>query len=146
MARGPQLITIYWRDIPAQVNGVPPRTRGEARSAKHQELLLPRFQKAIDRAAMVADITTSSAYVAEWRQVATPTEDDNYVAAAKAEAARLDAAFPIQQLDAFVATGGWDPARPESERVIADAATALEAASTSNPPPTVEFPHSGDPS
>lgn len=116
MARGPQIITIYWRDIPAQVNGVPPRVRGEGRATKHQELLLPRFQKAIDRAAMVADITTATAYVAEWRQEPVAAGSDDYVASAKAEAERLDQEFTLDKLNEFVATGGWDPARPESER------------------------------
>ncbi len=127
MPRGPQLITIYWRDIPAQVNGVPPRVRGQGRSAKHQELLLPRFQKAIDRAAMVADITTATAYVAEWRQESVAADGDDYVEAAKAEAARLDAEFPLERINEFVATGGWDPARPEEERVAADAASSLDS-------------------
>lgn len=116
MARGPQIITIYWRDIPAQVNGVPPRVRGAGRPNKHQELLLPRFQKAIDRAAMVADITTATAYVAEWRQEPVGADSDDHVASAKAEAERLDQEFTLEKLNEFVATGGWDPARPESER------------------------------
>ncbi len=108
MPRGPQLITIYWRDIPAQVNA---KTRG----AKHQVLLKPRFQHAIDRAAMVAGITTSSDYVGEWRQVSAPVEGD-IEAAAEAEAARLDDAFPLERINEFVNEGGWDPSRPESER------------------------------
>ncbi len=104
MARSPQLITIFWRDIPAQVNA---KTRGE----KHQILLKPRFQKAIDRAAMKAEITSASDYVAEWRQVATPIADssEGLEAAANAEAERLDEAFPLTRLDEFVAAGGWDP-------------------------------------
>ncbi len=107
MPRGPQLITIYWRDIPAQVNG---KTRG----AKHQVLLKPRFQKAIDRAAMVAGITTSSDYVGEWRQVATPIDGD-LEAAAEAAATELDEAFPASRIDELVANGGWDPTRTESD-------------------------------
>lgn len=101
MARGAQLITIFWRDIPAQVNA---RARGE----KHQVLLKPRFQKAIDRAAMVADITTASEYVNEWRQAAVPLTGETE-AAATAEAARLEAAFPLARLNELVAAGGFDP-------------------------------------
>ena len=64
MPRGPQLITIYWRDIPAQVNA---KSRGRAaRAEAGQVLLKPRFQKAIDRAAMKAGITTASDYVADF--------------------------------------------------------------------------------
>jgi DNA-binding transcriptional regulator YdaS (Cro superfamily) len=104
MARGAQLITIYWRDIPAQVNA-------KTRSAKHQVLLKPRFQKAIDRAAMVADITTASDYVNEWRQVAEPlaaTDVAAIEAAAETAAAALDEAFPLERLDELVAAGGFD--------------------------------------
>ena len=42
-----QLVTIYWRDIPAQVTAQQGRNREKA-------LLDARFQHAIDRAAMVA--------------------------------------------------------------------------------------------
>lgn len=101
MARGAQLITIYWRDIPAQVNA---RTRGE----KHQILLKPRFQKAIDRAAMVADITTSSDYVNEWRQEKRPLSGDA-AEAAQGAAKELDNAFPLDRLNVLVANGGFDP-------------------------------------
>lgn len=101
MPRGPQLITIYWRDIPAQVNA---KTRGD----KHQVLLKPRFQKAIDRAAMVADITTASDYVAEWRQEMVAVSGD-LTEAAETEAARIDQAFPLERLNAIAAAGGWDP-------------------------------------
>ena len=104
MARGPQLITIYWRDIPAQVNTKSP-------TDKHQVLLKPRFQKAIDRAAMVAGITTASEYVNEWRRVAVPVDGD-LEATAKAEADRLEAEFDGARLDELVGAGGFDTARP----------------------------------
>lgn len=104
MARGPQLITIYWRDIPAQVNA---KTRGE----KYQRLLKPRFQKAIDRAAMVADITTSNEYVAEWRQEIKPIDSNSGLeAVALAEAELLDTSFDQARLDQYVKNGGWNPA------------------------------------
>lgn len=101
MARGAQLVTIFWRDIPAQVNA---KTRG----AKHQVLLKPRFQTAIDRAAMVADITSSAAYVNEWRQEATPLRGD-LTQAAEEKAAELDEGFPLSRLNELVANGGFEP-------------------------------------
>lgn len=111
MARGAQLITIFWRDIPAQVNA---KTRG----AKHQVLLKPRFQKAIDRAAMVADITSSSDYVNEWRQAATPLRsaksESDLAEAAEAEAERIDSEFPLERLNELVANGGY-LSTPDSE-------------------------------
>ncbi len=121
MARGAQLITIYWRDIPAQVNA-------KSRQEKHQVLLKPRFQKAIDRAAMVADITTSSAYVNEWRQEKTPLKGEP-AAVAAALAEELDSAFPIERLDEFVRNGGFaeprlDSAEPDATASDADGAEA----------------------
>ncbi len=101
MARGAKLVTIFWRDIPAQVNA-------KTRSEKHRVLLKPRFQKAIDRAAMVADKTEASAYVAEWRQESMQLAGDPKESA-EAEAARLDAAFPLSRLDQLAKTGGWNP-------------------------------------
>ncbi len=101
MPRGAKLVTIYWRDIPAQVNA---RTSGQ----KYQVLLKPRFQRAIDRAAMVAGFTTASEYVNEWRQVSVPPvgpmED-----AAQVEADRLEACFPLDRLNQLVEAGGFDP-------------------------------------
>ena len=58
-----QLVTIYWRDIPAQVTA----QRG---SNREKALLAARFQHAIDRAAMVAGCTDPDSYVAEWRREA----------------------------------------------------------------------------
>ena len=50
------LITIYWRDIPAQVLARQGRTA-------HKVVLHPRFQVAIDRAAMRAGKKSASDYI-----------------------------------------------------------------------------------
>ena len=55
---------IYWRDIPSQVVVQKGRTRVKA-------ILSPRFQQAIDRAAMRAGKGSSDAYLEEWRRVAS---------------------------------------------------------------------------
>lgn len=107
MPRRAQLITIFWRDIPTQVNASMGRD-------KHQVPLKPRFMQAVDRAAMKADLTEATAYIGEMRRVSAPLIGDDLVAAAEAEAERLDAAFPLDVLNTFVATGGWDPDRPGS--------------------------------
>ena len=70
-------------------------------------LLPPRFQRAIDRAAKTAGKKTVHEYVAEWRRKAIPVDGDT-AAAADAEAARLDAAFPKERLAALVRGGGWE--------------------------------------
>ena len=44
-----EVVTIYWRDIPAQVNGQQGRDR-------HQLLLSSKFQRAVDRAKRKAGI------------------------------------------------------------------------------------------
>jgi hypothetical protein len=97
----PKLTTIYWRDIPAQIIGQQGRTR-------HKQELAPRFAKAIDRAAMRAGKGSSKAYLEEWRRDSRacpgPIED-----AVREEAARLEAAFPDELLEATVKNGGRVP-------------------------------------
>src|ERR1700688_1245097 len=102
--RGNELVVIYWRDIPAQVNA-------RAGTEKHQAILPRRFQRAIDDAAMVAGKKTANEYVGEWRRTSLPIppDGDGIQAAAEAEAVRLEAAFPRERLQLFVANGGFDP-------------------------------------
>ena len=95
-----KLVVIYWRDIPAQVNAQSGRTR-------HQVILEGRFQRAIDRAAMVADKKTAQEYVGEWRRHTSPATDD-LEAEATAMAATLDAAFTKERLLKIVNDGGFD--------------------------------------
>ncbi|HZX55488.1 MAG TPA: virulence factor [Ilumatobacteraceae bacterium] len=107
------LTIITWRDIPAQVNG-------GAGENKHQRILPQRFQGAIDRAAMKAGKKTAGEYVAEWKRRTVPIPPElagDVEAAVLAEAERLEAEFPTERLKLWVATGGWDPDRPEEERI-----------------------------
>ncbi len=99
---GNSLVLISWRDIPAQVNG-------GSGADRVQRILPRRFQRAIDRAAMVAGKTEASQYVGEWRRTTMPAGADDPEAAAIAVAASLEEAFPRERLDEFVATGGWNP-------------------------------------
>jgi hypothetical protein len=107
--RGSTMVTILWRDIPAQV------TAGDG-ADRCRRILPRRFQKAIDRAAMVAGRTQASDYVAEWRRTAIQFSGDP-TAATRLEAERLEAEFPLERLNELVASGGWDPARPESDQL-----------------------------
>jgi len=91
-------VTIYWRDIPAQVTA----TSGEDRV---KVLLDARFQHAIDRAAMVADMSDTQSYVAQWRRDAEPFDGDAQ-AAADGAARRVEAAYPPDRLEAIVRAGG----------------------------------------
>ena len=108
-----ELTVITWRDIPAQVNG----GIGEN---KYQHILPQRFHGAIDRAAMKAGKKTAGEYVAEWRKhtIALPAHFDGDIAAAVvAEAERLEAEFTNERLKEWIASEGWNPERPENERV-----------------------------
>ena len=96
---GPGLVTIYWRDIPAQV------TATTEDGSKEQVLLHQRFQVAIDRAAAVAGLTETDDYVNEWRRVAASVDGDP-VSAAHATAEQLDSEHPRDVLEALVANGG----------------------------------------
>ena len=96
------LVVICWRDIPAQVNA-------GSGSSKIQRILPRRFQRAIDRAAIVAGKTQASQYVGEWHRKVIPGDPGDPEGAALRTAEELETAFPRERLDAFVATGGWDP-------------------------------------
>ena len=94
-----QLIVVYWRDIPAQVIV----KRGRV-TAKRQ--LTERFEKAIDRAAMRANLRDTDSYLAEWRR-ADPMEcgEDLETEAASA-AERLESEYDEARLNALVDKGG----------------------------------------
>ena len=94
-----QLIVVYWRDIPAQVIV----KRGRV-SAKRQ--LAERFEQAIDRAAMRANLRDTDSYLAEWRR-AEPVEcGDDLEAEAAGAAERLESAFDDARLKQLVDNGG----------------------------------------
>jgi len=103
---GGDLIIISWRDIPAQVNV-------GAGDQKVQRILPRRFQRAIDNAAMVAGMSSASQYIGEWRRTSRRADGDDPQGAALRVAAELEAVFPRERLETFVATGGWDPERAE---------------------------------
>ena len=106
-----KLITIYWRDIPAQVLG----RRG--RRTVQKRALHPRFQEAIDRAAMRAGKGSSDDYLADWRRVASPCEGDLEQAVAE-EVARLEAMFDDRSLDKLARAKGLMP--PEASTALDD--------------------------
>jgi hypothetical protein len=94
-----ELTTVYWRDIPAQVI-----VKAGRKQARRQ--LSPRFQEAIDRAAMLAGLHGSDAYLDAWRRVGPESCGDDVEAEAAAAAARLEAAFSEPALNALAAAGG----------------------------------------
>jgi hypothetical protein len=93
-----KLITVYWRDIPAQVIAKKGRESAKA-------MLSARFQEAIDRAAMRAGRGGSDAYMEEWRRESEPCGDDLQTEA-EAAASRLEASFTDDDLDALAKARG----------------------------------------
>jgi len=93
------LTIISWRDIPAQVVG----KRGRE-TAKAQ--LSPRFQEAIDRAAMRAGKGTSDAYLADWKRSAPQSCADDIAAEVAAEAARIESRYTDDDLERLVRAKG----------------------------------------
>jgi len=99
---GPGVVTIYWRDIPAQIT----ITTEDGETEK--VLLEPRFQHAIDRAAHVAGLTDTHNYVEQWRRVAGAL-DREPGSAAQATADAIHSDYPRDRLEALVASGGLEP-------------------------------------
>lgn len=112
---GAEVVTIYWRDIPAQVNGQSGRDR-------HQVVLSAKFQRAIDRAKRKAGISTADDDIAQWHRVSTDCDGD-VAAAADAEAARLEATITREYLGRLAYAGGFVAdlagAEPDREQLLA---------------------------
>jgi hypothetical protein len=94
-----KLITVYWRDIPAQVIG------RQGRKSVFKKTLHPRFQRAIDRAAMRAGRGSSNQYLADWRRESRPCDGD-VEQAVNDEVSRLERGFPPDVLDTVVRASG----------------------------------------
>ena len=100
------LTVIWWRDIPAQVIAKDGRRASKI-------VLHPRFQVAIDKAAVKAGRRAMDDYIAEWRKTQRACSDD-LAAEAGAEATRLETAYGKVELAALVAAGGA-AATPEGQ-------------------------------
>jgi pyruvate-formate lyase len=98
------LTVIWWRDIPAQVVA-----KDRRRASK--VVLHPRFQVAIDRAAVKSGRREMDAYIAEWRKEQRRCGDD-LEREAREEAERLEAHYTKEVLNALAAAGGVDATKP----------------------------------
>lgn len=95
-----EIIVIYWRDIPAQVMVRKGRGKGKA-------MLSPRFQEAIDRAAMRARRRSSDAYMSEWNRVRSSCENAlDLQAVAEAQARDIEAAYSEERLSRLIKNHG----------------------------------------
>ena len=97
-------MTIWWRDIPTQVNAQAGRTR-------YQAVLPRRFQRAVDEAAVAAGLTQASDYVSEWWRdsevLPAALTPDQLQATADAAAARFDSDYTKDQLTAIAKNCGY---------------------------------------
>ena len=90
---------IYWRDIPAQVLS--------GRGRKAVKAPLPeRFEKAIDRAAMISGANETDAYLSEWRRCAPYSIDGSDADAVAIEVDRLDNEYNNERLKDLIANNG----------------------------------------
>ena len=99
------LITLFWRDIPAQV--IAEAGRGRNRQQAKIELAR-RFAIAIDAAAMRDGANSTDDYLAEWRR-SEPIlcSDDLDVEAAKL-ATDIEADYSAERIHKLVESGGFD--------------------------------------
>ena len=96
-----KMITIYWRDIPSHVIHKVGRE-------KYKKQLNPKFEVAIDRAAMRAGKGSSEAYMSEWRRETVAMEGnpqklvDNLVS-------QLESEFDDEVLEKTIKAKGIKP-------------------------------------
>ena len=89
-----------WRDIPAQII----ISRGRKKSKK---ILSERFQKAIDRAAMIADRADSSAYLEDWNRIEESLNSEIPIdQLLDLEVSLLETAYDSDRLDTLIKAGG----------------------------------------
>lgn len=96
----PDVIVVFWRDIPAQV------IVGKGRAASKVQLS-ERFEQAIDRCAMKIGAKDADAYLAEWRKAEAYSVEGDASAVAASEAARLEAEYDTDRLKTLIAAEGW---------------------------------------
>ncbi len=121
---GSEVVVILWRDIPAQING-------KVGADRHQVILPHRFQKAIDRAAMVADKKTAQEYVGEWRRTSYPLTGE-LVTTIDEIAASIEVEFTNDRLHTLVDNGGWDPAALAIAEALTDTPTTTATDTTTD--------------
>lgn len=96
-----KLITVSWRDIPAQVIA---KAQRESVKVKLSE----RFSEAIDRAAMRAGKGSSDAYLEDWRRTSIACGAD-LRAEAEAAAANYEQTYDDARLLALIRNKGDQP-------------------------------------
>jgi len=96
------LTTVLWRDIPSQVI-----VKSGRRAAKRE--LSERFLRAIDAAAMRAQLLCADDYLADWRRSDPVDCGDDLEREAEAAAARIEAAYDAGRLALLAEREGLEP-------------------------------------
>jgi hypothetical protein len=96
----PDVIIVYWRDIPAQI------IVGKGRAAAKVKLT-ERFEQAIDRCAMKIGAKDADAYLAEWRKAEPFAVEGEQMKVAQAQAAQIEATYDTERLKSLIAADGW---------------------------------------
>lgn len=99
-----QATVVYWRDIPAQVIVKQGRT-----NAKRE--LAPRFQEAIDMAAMRAGAIGTEAYLNDWRRGLGIDCSDDLESEADIWKDRLEGEYDNARIAQLIANKGYDEAQ-----------------------------------
>ena len=101
----PHLITLFWRDIPAQVIA----DSGRGRNRQQAKIELPRrFAIAIDAAAMKDGADSTDDYLADWRRTSPVQCGCDLDAEAAKLVADLEADYPVERVRGLVENGGFD--------------------------------------
>ncbi|MDA7981492.1 MAG: virulence factor [Alphaproteobacteria bacterium] len=97
-----ELVVMWWRDIPAQVQA----RRGRERLNAH---LGERFETAIDRAAMRARLTGTDGYLQEWRRESETLADDADLSQTlESRRADLESRYDAERLARLIENGGFE--------------------------------------
>src|SRR3954451_19849728 len=97
-----QVIVVYWRVLPAQA--ILHKGRDAAKIQLNE-----RVEKAIDRAAMKANLRDTDSYLGEWRRAAPIEVGDDLQAIADAKAKEIEAEVDDEKLKVLVEGGGGAP-------------------------------------
>ena len=99
------LVTLFWRDIPAQVIA----ESGRGRNRLQAKIELPRrFAIAIDAAAMKDGTESTDEYLAEWRRSEPVSCSNDLDAEVTKLAADIEADYPAERVRKLVEAGGFD--------------------------------------
>ena len=94
-----KLITVFWRDIPSHIIF-------KTKSGRFKKQMSPRFEEAIDRAAMRAGKGSSEAYMADWRRDIRNIKADDPESIVDKEIELLETIFSDDLLEETVKSKG----------------------------------------